>query len=424
MLPDASGSSRGQFAGGIVGIAVFGLVLRLLYLFHLRDRLVDGDGNYYHLVASMVATGKGFVYPSPGRVHFVKSAVHPPLWTLTLAMFDRLGMHSWLSQQVGAAFIGAATIIATGYAGRRIAGRRVGIIAAFIVAAAPTSFFYEWELLSETLVMLGAALTLLLAYRFHDQPSLGGAISVGLMCGLLALTHSGQALLLVLLLAPLVLLAHDVSMRVRWAWLAAGTAVAIGVAVPWAAYNTARFQEPVLLSTESGATLAGANCPSTYSGRLLGFGDATCRLAAAIRVGKTNDESILDTGLRRTSLDFIRHHLGQLPVVIAAREGRVFGLFRPGQQMRFDTGRGTPHRYVQIGFFVFWALEVLAVVGIVALRRRKIPLYPILAFVASVVIVVAVSLGVTRFRAAAEVSIALLAAVGIDAVLHRLSRAL
>ena len=97
------------------------LVLRLLYLFHLRDRLVDGDGAYYHLLANMVATGKGFVYPTPGRLHYVKSAVHPPLWTLTLALFDRLGMHSWLSHQVVAAFVGTATIIATGYAGRRIA---------------------------------------------------------------------------------------------------------------------------------------------------------------------------------------------------------------------------------------------------------------------------------------------------------------
>ena len=402
---------------------MFGLVLRVLYLVNLRDRAVKGDGTYYHLLANMVATGKGFVYPTPGRLHYVKSAVHPPLWTLTLAPFDRLGMHSWLSHQVVAAFVGTATIIATGYAGRRIAGNRVGILAALIVAVTPTFFFYEWELVSETLAMLGAALTLLLAYRFRDRPSLGAAMGVGLMCGLLALTHSEQVLLVVVLLAPLVLLARGVPTRTRWVWLAAATAVAIGVAVPWAAYNTARFQEPVLLSTQFGPTLADANCDSTYSGRNLGLANAKCRFGASFRLGPTKDESTQDSGLRRIVFTYIRGHLGRLPVVIAAREGRAFGVFRPSQQMHYETARGTPENYIRIGFFVTWALEIMAIVGVVVMRRRRIPLYPILAFIAVVAIGIAVTFGGTRYRAPAEVSIVLLAAVGVDAALHRLTRA-
>jgi hypothetical protein len=417
-----SRSSRRGFADRILVVAAFGFVLRVVYLFHLRDRplAARGDGNYYHAVANLVAAGKGFVYPfTPGQP--VKSALHPPLWTLTLAMFARVGVHSVLSQQVVAALVGVATIVATGYAGRRIAGPSVGLLAAVIAAVAPSFFFYEWELLSETLSMLGAALIVLFAYRFRDQPSLGGAVIVGLMCGLLALTHSEQALLVVLLLAPLVLLARNIPRRTRCAWLAAATAVAIGVLVPWAIYNTARFREPVLLSTEFGSTLAIANCAPTYSGARIGYASAGCLNGRSPTVGPIQDESTLDVALRRVGVDFISHHLGRVPVVIAAREGRTFGVFRPGQQMRFDTGRGTPDGYIRTGFFVTWALEIAAIAGIVALRKRRIPVYPILSLIVSVAIGVALTYGATRFRAPAEASIALLAAVGIETALRRLT---
>jgi ABC-type transport system involved in cytochrome c biogenesis permease component len=53
------------------------------------------------------------------------------------------------------------------------------------------------------------------------------------------------------------------------------------------------------------------------------------------------------------------------------------------------------------------------------LRRRRIPLYPLLAFVLTVVITVATAYGETRYRAAAEVPLVILAAVGLEALLPR-----
>ena len=78
--------------------------------------------------------------------------------------------------------------------------------------------------------------------------------------------------------------------------------------------------------------------------------------------------------------------------------------------MRFETARGTPENYIRIGFFVTWALEIMAIVGVVVMRRRRIPLYPILAFIAVVAIGIAVTFGGTGYRAPAEVWIVLLAA--------------
>jgi hypothetical protein len=65
-----------------------------------------------------------------------------------------------------------------------------------------------------------------------------------------------------------------------------------------------------------------------------------------------------------------------------------------------------------------WLLFLPAVAGGVMLHRRKTPIYPLLAFVVTIVIAVALAFGDERYRAGAEVSIVLLAAIGIDGLLR------
>jgi hypothetical protein len=60
-----------------------------------------------------------------------------------------------------------------------------------------------------------------------------------------------------------------------------------------------------------------------------------------------------------------------------------------------------------------------AAVGVVILRRRRVALLPLLAFAVVVTIGTALTYGFTRFRASAEVSIVLLAAVAIDVWVRR-----
>jgi hypothetical protein len=65
----------------------------------------------------------------------------------------------------------------------------------------------------------------------------------------------------------------------------------------------------------------------------------------------------------------------------------------------------------------YWLLLVPAGAGIVVLRRRRVAIYPLLAFVATAAIAVAPTIGDVRYRAAAEIPLVLLAAVAIDTVL-------
>jgi hypothetical protein len=106
---------------------------------------------------------------------------------------------------------------------------------------------------------------------------------------------------------------------------------------------------------------------------------------------------------------------------MAARAGRVLGVFRPGQQVQIDSflnqyGVG----FVRAGLYSFQAVAVLAIVGAVALRRRRtVPLFPLTATPAIVLVTMLVTYGLTRFRFAAETSLIVLAAVAIDAAVVR-----
>ena len=70
-------------------------------------------------------------------------------------------------------FVGTGTVIAIGYLGRRVAGARVGLLAAGVAAVYPVLIGADAALLTESLFGLCVAVTLWIAYRMWDQPTYG-----------------------------------------------------------------------------------------------------------------------------------------------------------------------------------------------------------------------------------------------------------
>jgi 4-amino-4-deoxy-L-arabinose transferase-like glycosyltransferase len=405
-------------------IAGIGLLFRIPYAIAERHNTALGDGAYYHFAANYLVAGKGWIdpyaYVLTGQLK--ASANHPPAWILVLALASLVGAKSVLSQGIAACLVGTATIATVGFAGRRVAGNRVGLIAAGIAAAYPNFWVYERELLSETLLLFGVALTVLLAYRFIDSPSWRRAGLVGAACGLLALTRPEQLMALGLLVVPLVVLPRGVDWRRRVGWLAAASAAALLVIAPWTVYNLRRFDKPEYLSSSFGLALAFSNCPQTYSGPNLGYLDTACPSEYSTLAQRQGEASRIDYLLRTRALHYASRHRDRLPVVVLAREGRTWNLFRPFQQMRFDATWGSPIWVNDVGLFAYWLLAPAAMIGALALRRRRRPVLPMLSFIVTVAIGSAITLGQTRYRAGAEVVVVLLAAVGIDAVIARSRR--
>ena len=124
---------------------------------------------------------------------------------------------------------------------------------------------------------------------------------------------------------------------------------------------------------------------------------------------------------RKQAIEYTKDHIQRLPLVVAARVGRLWGLFKPGQTTAFDwwiEGRGRAPTW--IGLFAYYAMIPFGIYGLVVMRRRRLPILPLLALVAIATFAAAITFGVTRYRAPAEVAIVLAAAVGIDAAWRRL----
>ncbi len=268
-------------------------------------------------------------------------------------------------------------------------------------------------------------LAILFAYRYRNAPSWGRLAGCGAFCGLAALARSELILLVLFIVVPLAIATRDRTWQHRLGLLGAGVAAAVVVIAPWAIYNSTRFVHPEVLSAQSGPLLAAANCDSTYYGPLQGYFDIQCNVAVdkAAGVGPNDDESQADQVDRKAAFHYIRTHLGRLPTVERIRMQRLVGLYHTSLYVHMDNLIEGRELWISwVGLYSFWLLALLAIVGIVLHKRRKPrgpPLYPVLAPIYALVITVLVTYASTRFRAIAEPSIALLAALAIDAFFRR-----
>jgi 4-amino-4-deoxy-L-arabinose transferase-like glycosyltransferase len=418
-------TDRGRFLVRLSVITAIAAVGRVVYSVAVADpRVRDielSDQVFYHLQARAVADGWGFVNPfafyASGDAHrIIDTALHPPLYSTFLAAPARLGIDSMLSQRVITSLLGAATVFLVGLLGRKIGGNRVGLLTAGIAAIAPALWVNDSVLGLETLYCFLVVLALLALYSFWDRPRVSAAIGLAAALGLASLTRSEGPILFVLLAVPTVLLKHGLSWRDRTKYLGAMALVGALLVGPWVVRNLTTFDEPTYLGTGFGLVLAYGNCDQTYSGELLGYWYDQCGYN---EYKPRTEESVVDLRAREKGVDYLRDHLSRLPVVVAARVGRVWSVFRPAQNVELDAfyeRRGTAESWAVL--VAYYAMLVLSIAGLVVLRRRRIPIFPYVAIALSVTITVALSFGITRYRAPVDVVMPLLSAVAIDAFLR------
>jgi 4-amino-4-deoxy-L-arabinose transferase-like glycosyltransferase len=387
-------------------IAFAGLVVRVAYAIHNRHYTVQGDALTFHLEGGYVADGQGFHNIFDGA----PTAEHPPLHILLIALVDLFGGHSFLSQRLALCVVGTGTVVLVGLAGRLLGGERLGLIAAGVAAVYPMLWLADGSLMSETTYafFITAALVCALAYR--RTPSPARAAGLGALIALAALTRGEGLALLVLLALPL-------AWR-RWRHLAAVVAAAVVVLAPWTIRNLTTFDKPFLISTNSQGIWAGANCHQTYYTDQIGAWVFSC-----YGPRPAGDESEQTVVYRDRGLRYLRHHTSRLPLVAAARFGRLWDVYKPWSQGTFFSGlEGRRPAATHLGLLVYWALLPLALAGALVLRGRGRGLWILLAPLLMVTLVGVATYGTTRFRMAAEPSIVLLAAVALEAAALRVRR--
>ena len=403
------------FARRLALVVAAGLAVRVTYTLVVdpQPRPVS-DATSYHLLANHLADGHGFVRPYDLEWYRVAEPTTelPPLFPLLLGVVAALGGTSVVTQRLFTCALGAATVALTGLLGRRVAGPSVGLVAAVVAAVHPLLFQPDGVLMAETPFALLVTATLLLAYRALDRPSPGRGAALGAVVGLAALTRSEGLLLLPLLVVPLAVGARALGAVRRRVGLAAVALAAGGlVLLPWTVRNAVEFDRLVPVTSNLGTLVAGANCPATWYGPQTGL----WRLDCTQPIDVTGlDEVAASTEYRAAGLDFAGDHLGRLPRVLAVRLLRTWGLFRPGQQVDYETLEGRTHTWQTAGMRLDWALLPLAGAGLVVLRRRRtVPVWPLLSTAALASVTALLAYGNQRFRVAAEPVLAVLAAVAV-----------
>jgi 4-amino-4-deoxy-L-arabinose transferase-like glycosyltransferase len=406
---------------GLIVLAAAGL--RVVYVLTVtRHDTHFYDAAYYQLEADSLAHGDGFTDPfakirdphaTPGP-----SAEHAPLTSIILvpaALVDDRDT-SALLMRFTMVLLGLGTVVLLALLARDIAGDTAGLIAAGIAALYPNLWMNDGLIMSESLCILVVSAILFVTYRVLRGASLWWVLGLGALCGLLTLVRAELAVFAIVLAAPAVWIGgarREDTTRQRVLSTTGCVAVAAILVAPWVGYNLSRFDKPTFVSTNDGLTMLAANCDPTYYGSRIGFGDITC----ANTNPPSGDPSEVNAALRSRALHYMRDHLNRWPLVVTARVGRMWSVFHIGQAADADSLEGRPRWASYLGDVMFYVLVALAIVGAVMARRRRVPIWPLVVPIVVVTLVTLVIAGVVRYRAAAEPSIVVLAALGVTALL-------
>ena len=393
----------GRFRWGLAACAATGAAVRLgVYFAHYRGAGFDfNDAPYYSETAIDLAHGRWFIDRAGGP-----AAEHGPVTTLLLAPV------SWVDspvewQRLVTLITGVALVVVIGLVGRRLGGARVGLAAAAIAAVYPGLWLNDGLVMSESPGALAVGLWMLAALAWYDRPTPALALLMGAAAGVAAQTRAELAVLM----AAAVIAAWWVGGDRRRLMAALAAVGGLAVLAPWVAFNATRFDRPVILTTNDGTTLRGANCDATYHGRALGSWALECLVIDPETVGM--EASRRAARWRGDGIDYATDHAGRVPVVVLARLGRSFDLFGLDYQVDEDVRDGRPRWGSWAAILSFWVLAVLAAFG--QRRASRFGRLVLWAPVAAVLVTAVVFYGGHRLRTAMEPSVVLGAALAVAA---------
>lgn len=401
-----------DFRKSLTAIVALGALFRIIRFVATKwdTRLLLNDSLYYSAQAQQLAHGVWF------REVFVDQpgAEHGPL-TSTLMAVVSWGNDPFNRQRMVTIACGVATVAIIGLIGRRVGGNRVGLIAAAIAAAYANLWINDGLVMSESVSCLVISLVMWALLTWIDRPRLRTAVLVGGAAGLGALARS--ELILFVPAAALVMLVIGRRSGLRpWRHVAIAGGVTVALLLPWTIFNFARFDQPVLLTTNEGPAWLGANCDPTYYGDAQGGWSLLCLVDDPANT-PGEDTSARSARQRREAVSYVRHHLTSVPRVVFQRVGRALDLYALDNMVIGDAGEERERWASWAGIVSFWVLAPIGAFGATMTRRRDraVLLIPVVIALVTTILIY----GGHRIRSSAEPSIVIFAAIAID---HWMSR--
>lgn len=325
------------------------------------------DAGWYHLTATTLAQGHGYLSPYAGH----PTASWPPGYPLVLAVAYRVAGAVPSTAVVLNAMFGALTCLFVWRLGLRLAGERAAIVATALLAFFPSHILFAALVLSETLFTCLVVGLMLVAIRLVQDDDARALVWLawGVGAGLTALVRAEAA---VLALVPAVALASRgrgrAAMRITIAALA-GLVLALA---PWTMRNARLFGAFVPTSTGFGRTLWIGHNPDAFGGMSETIQSRMREVILGASLPPTPaGELATDRLLRGQAVAFLRDHpLRELALTPA----RAYHLFRGDHVWQAWYGPGTPRVLPSpaarrtlgiVGNVYYLIVGCLAVVGLV-----------------------------------------------------------
>ena len=409
---------RGGRFSIILSIEVAVAVLaRTAYALTIGRHLTLGlDSIAYELLGGTLAAGGGYSNPVLYLFHGTTTATanFVPGYPLFLAGLVKIHVTSSTGFRLVGALCGGVTVLLTGLFGRRVTGRSsVGLVAAGLVAVSPALIASDGSIMSETIAVPLTAGLLLAAAWASASSSVLRWIPVGLLAGIMCLVRSEDLLTAVVIVPLAVLAAPGTPIGKRAMQMAAALLVVAAVLTPWLVRNYEKFDHRIVLSTNEGKTLAGANCPSVYYGHLLGYWDNSCVGPGA---SATSDEAEYNKVLSAQGKSYIKAHLSRVPLIVGVRVLRAWGLYEPLQQAQLEVVQSRSIGWQQLVWPTSLIVLFLGIPGMLLLRKDRLALVLVAGPMAVATIVVATSFGNPRYLVSATPALSVAAAVTVMAL--------
>jgi hypothetical protein len=196
------------------------------------------------------------------------------------------------------------------------------------------------------------------------------------------------------------------------ALLCLGAAV---VLAPWVGANLVRFERPVLLTTNDGTTLLGANCHDAYYGSDIGGWSLFCVVEERSPVGE--DPGVRSARHRRMAISYAGDQVQRLPLIAAARLGRGLDLIGIENQVNGDVGEERYRWASWSGVVSWWVMAVLAAIG--ARRLTGPARWVLLTPAVAVAITTLLFYGAHRIRSPMEPIVTVFAAIAATSIAER-----
>jgi hypothetical protein len=412
----------------VLAVIVFlGFALRLGWALYARaDAPVywfrSGDQYSYYHYGSEIARGRGYIGYLTGQA----TAYYPIGYPALLAAVYFVVLHTPIPDNLMLATallhvaVGTASVALVHLVGRAMAGVRVGLLAAGLLALFPNIIYQVSSVQLET-VFIGVVLAALAVIVTHDwqagPPSTRRLVAFGAALGAAVLVRPFAAVLLVGLAGALL------TMRLGWRRTAWGVAVpvlmVVALSTPWTIRNAVHMHAFIPSSTNMGDTL----CIDRNLDAMGGFRFADhdgC-------VDPHLPEVERNTGNTKKAIQFVRDHPGRELLQIGRRARLMFLDDHDGIEAVQTLGGGPflPPRGAELASTVgdryFYVVVALAVLGLPAhLRRDRRPQRLIvLSGLVGLLVIPLLLWGNPRFHLPLAPFIVLSAAMTIDALWTR-----